>query len=255
MDTAALDTPMLLDGRVFHARLWLRRHRLQYRVYYLWLPLHRLDQVPGVRHNRFAAFSIRDRDYGPRDGSPLEPWIRERLAGAGIPLTAKHQIVLLTMPRTFWFGFNPVSFWLVFAENGALQYVLNEVNNTVGQHHFYLCRPAADGTARADKVFHVSPFFDRRGHYLFRYRMMGDRCSILIDYHAPGGGIRLKTGLGGRLIPLGHKVLWRFGLRFPLQTALAWTRIHWHAVRLMLKGIKHRKKPEQVQPNFTAGPP
>ncbi len=77
-------------GSVAHRRFFPRGHRFTYGVYYLWLDLAELTvmdrTVPGFGYNRAAPFAFHDRDHGPRDGSPLRPWLEGYLLEAGIDL-------------------------------------------------------------------------------------------------------------------------------------------------------------------------
>ena len=75
-----LDSALYL-GRVMHKRLRPFRHKFSYRVFSLVLDL---DELPylGLRwlsYNRFNLLSFHDRDHGPRDGSPLRPWVEDAL--------------------------------------------------------------------------------------------------------------------------------------------------------------------------------
>lgn len=252
--------PALLIGHVYHTRSFLRRHHLAYRVYDLWLPLSQRAACRTLRRHRRAPFALCDRDFGPRTGEDLAGWIWARLAEWDVPLTpATGEVVLVTMPGTFGFGFNPITFWLCFDQQGQLRAALNEVHNTFGEQHFYLCRKpdhtpiTAEDTLEAEKVFHVSPFFARRGTYRFRYRLApdGGACAFHIDYHGPDGTLRLKTGLVGRLAPLTPRALRRCGWRFPVQPLVVWLRIHWHAFVLHRLGIPYRPRPEQLDTRIT----
>jgi len=261
---AFITLPHILAGHVYHTRSFLRRHHLAYRVYYLWLPLSRRTDCRTLRRFRRAPFALCDRDFGPRTGADLEGWIWAQLAEWGVPLTpATGEVVLVTMARTFGFGFNPITFWLCFDREGQLRAVLNEVHNTFGEQHFYLCRKpdhapiAADDVLEAEKVFHVSPFFARRGMYRFRYHVTpgaSPKVALLIDYHGPDGTLRLKTGLVGRLGALTPQTLRRAGWRFPLQPLGVWLRIHWHAFLLHRLGIPYRPKPGQQAERITPAP-
>jgi DUF1365 family protein len=111
---------------------------------------------------------IRSRDYGPRDGSPLLPWIRQQLATAGLP--ADGEVWLQTFPRVFGYAFNPVSFWYCHDSHGQLIAVLADVNNTFGEHHAYLlanpmAAPSSTAALSCRKLLHVSPFCQVAGHY------------------------------------------------------------------------------------------
>jgi uncharacterized protein len=243
--TAAL----FYTGEVMHRRLAPVSHAFRHGVFFMRL---RVDaetlRWPALfSRNRWNLFSFHDADHGPRDGSPLEPWIRELLARQGLAC-ADGAIWLQAFPRVLGYVFNPVSFWLCHDRAGALRAVLAEVSNTFGERHNYLVahadgRPIAPGdwlTAR--KVFHVSPFFAVSGHYRFRFAETGARCNFRIDYHDERGA-QLITSIGGTGAPLRTAALVRAFFRYPWLTLGVILRIHYHALRLWLKRVPFHAKP------------
>ncbi|WP_341743687.1 DUF1365 domain-containing protein [Azonexus hydrophilus] len=234
-------SPELFLGHVMHRRLRPAVNAFVYPVFYLQLPVRRLGECDcGIFSvDRRNILSLRSADYGPRDGSPLLPWITGVLREHGLPDDG--EIVLQTFPRVFGYVFNPVSFWYCRDRAGALIAVLAEVNNTFGGHHSYLLhdhgRPLADGAElHAAKIFHVSPFCEVEGSYLFRFRLDRDTQVARIDY-ADADGDLLLTSISGR--PQGWRAgsLLRNFLRMPLLTAGVIFRIHWQALKLWLKGV------------------
>ena len=243
-------TPRLLTGHVMHKRFFPKENGFTYGIYYIAVPLskiHALDHGWRFGVNRFALSGFYEKDHGPRDGSSLETWMRHILAERNIAVDG--EIILLCMPRVLHHVFNPVSFWLCHDAAGKLVAVLYEVNNTFGETHSYLCS-APDGITgntwlNAEKVFHVSPFLPREGSYQFRITQNDDKFGVWINYHAGDGRLQLATALTGVFAPWSadslHKVYWRY----PLVSLIALIRIHWHAVRLLLKGVRYIKKPIQ----------
>jgi len=240
MDGLAMTGPTpygeLLHGQVMHDRLRPRRHRFTYPVFYLRLNLARLEECNsrwfGVDRRRLL--SLRTRDYGPRDGSNLERWMRALLREHG--MEADGDIWLQTFPRIAGFAFNPVSFWHCHDARGALRAVLAEVNNTFGDRHLYLLRVGPDGRAACAKQLHVSPFCQVQGEYRFRFRIGAASHATHIDYH-DGAGLLLKTAIAGKPVPLRDAALLGAMLRQPLQCVAIVARIHWQALRLWLKGV------------------
>jgi len=236
------DAARLLTGRVMHARLRPIPHRFAYPVFYVSCDLARLGQIERwwLRMDRWAPLSLAMRDYGPRDGRPLETWMRERLAEADIP--ADGPIWLQTMPRLLGYAFNPVSFCFCHDRAGALRALYADVRNTFGGHHGYLL--SAPGHAPIDdhtmlacrKTFHVSPFCDVTGHYVFRVRRDGERVAVAIDY-ADTEGLILRTALTLRAAPLDGARALNTLIRQPLDIVAVILRIHWQALRLWLKRV------------------
>lgn len=236
----------LVYGQVMHARLRPAPHRFVYPLFYVRLNLARLDECQsrwfGV--DRWRPLSIRRRDYGPRDGSSLERWMRALLRAHQID--ADGDIWLQTFPRVAGYAFNPVSFWHCHDSAGQLRAVLAEVNNTFGESHRYLMpiAPTAGGvaTCTADKQMHVSPFCPVEGHYRFRFRLGAARHCTGLDY-SDKDGLLLRTSLSGHPVPMTERALAAALLRYPLLGLGIVLRIHWQALRLWLKRVPFFSKP------------
>lgn len=245
-------TPHILFGKVMHQRLFPRKNGFVYGIYYLFFPLSKTQEMQdGWRFgvNRPGLMSFYDRDHGHRDGRDLSSWVSERLAEADIK--ADGEIFLMTMPRVFGHVFNPVSFYFCFDSTKILKAVICEVNNTFGETHSYICKyPAETGTdsstwMQAEKIFHVSPFLERQGHYRFNFTIQAEKINIIIDYYAADGQKQLLTSVGGNLYPMTRQNRRRAFWRYPLVALVALARIHWHAVKLLAKGIRYVPKPLQ----------
>lgn len=239
----------LLIADVSHARQRPKRNAFRYGVYYLCFALDQmaeLGRLSLLSHNRPNLFSFHDRDYGACDGSPPEAWIRDLLKTWNVP-QADGRVVLLTLPRLLGYVFNPVSFWFCLDKEGGLRAVLSEVSNTFGDRHGYICfhddrRPiTSDDWLQSDKVFHVSPFIEIKGHYRFRFAYREDKVGVWID-HYDEEGLLLTTSLTGRRVPLTSGALLRCFFRFPLVTVKVIGLIHFQALKLWLKGIRYRTR-------------
>ena len=70
--------PSIGFGHVVHQRLRPARHGFTYPVLFLRVPVSRLDALKSrwLSLDRFNLFGFHRRDFGPCDGSELEPWIR-----------------------------------------------------------------------------------------------------------------------------------------------------------------------------------
>lgn len=233
--------PRLVLGQVMHRRLRPARHAFAYPVFYVELPLR--DLAAAARWpfsiDRANLLSFYTSDHGPRDGSPLLPWIEGLLAAHGLPTGGA--IVLQTFPRVLGYVFKPVSFWYCHDRAGALVAILAEVNNTFGATHSYLLHhggaPLADGAPlQARKEMPVSPFNRTSGHYQFHFRCSGERRLARVDYADADGAI-LLTSLSGRARAWSAWALLAAFLRMPLLTLGITLRIHWQALRLWCKRL------------------
>ena len=122
-----MTSPRIFLGHVMHRRLRPAVNAFVYPVFYVQLPLRDLASANcGIFSvNRRNVLSFHDADHGPRDGSPLLPWIEALLTQRGLP--SDGEIVLQTFPRLFGYVFNPVSFWYCHDRGGALIAILAEV--------------------------------------------------------------------------------------------------------------------------------
>ncbi|CAM2141387.1 Cyclopropane fatty acid synthase [Pararobbsia alpina] len=232
----------LLTGYVSHARLRPVRHAFRYPVFQVLCDLGRLDELPrwwfGVDRTRLV--SIHASDFGPRDGRPLDAWMRERLAQEGIP--ANGAIWLQAIPRIAGYAFNPVCFWYCHDTEGRLRALYADVRNTFGEHHGYLLsapdhEPITDDSVlMTRKTFHVSPFCDVDGHYAFRVRRDGRRLVVCIDYDDATGPL-LRTAIGMHIEPFDGRRVCRVLLTQPFVAVGVMARIHWQALRLWIKRV------------------
>ena len=234
--------PKLLVGHVMHRRLRPARNAFVYPVFFVQLPLRNLaaGNCPIFSVDRSNLLSFRQKDHGPRDGSPLLPWIEDLLRKRGLPDDG--EIILQCFPRVFGYVFNPVSLWFCHNNAGQLIAVLAEVSNTFGGRYSYLLHhpdgsPLVDGEViNATKDFHVSPFCEVEGGYRFRFYLQRNAPVVRIDYDDAEGEL-LLTSISGRKKAWSTSALLAAFIRMPLLTAGVMFRIHWQALKLWLKGV------------------
>lgn len=252
--------PTVCIGDVMHARTQPVRNQFTYPLFYLRLPLGRLSalNVPWLAINKPGLCQVLDKDHGPQDGASLLSWVRSILESRNLETLADEgEIVLQTMPRIFGYTFNPVSFFFCYDKSTTLRAVICEVSNTFGERHNYIVAHSDAAPILpnewliADKVFHVSPFFPRTGHYRFRFSGTPANPIAMIDYRSgePETGLSaeglsgLRTWVRGCAKPLTGKSMRSALIRFPLMTLSVIVRIHWQALRLWLKKVPFYSKP------------
>ncbi len=238
-------------GHVRHERKVPKHRKFKYGLYYVYLDLAELDDLnrslKHFGHDGPGLMKLRDRDHGPRDGSPLRPWIDDLLARADIVLGDGGRVCLLTFPRVLGFGFYPVSFWYCFGGDGEPRAILAEVHNTFGEHHNYLLHAHGapmDWKQRpeATKVFHVSPFIEMDGRYEFHFTPPGDKLAIsLYDYIK--GDLLLIAGVSVARRDLTDAEIMRTFWRYGPMSLRAWLLIHWQALHIVAKRISYVPKP------------
>ena len=245
----------LYAGTVTHRRVRPRPHRLRYRVFWMLLDLDEIDRLPRrlrlFSHNRFNAVSFFDADHGDGSGRLLRDQVEGHLRAAGLAPDGG-AIRLFCMPRIFGYGFNPLSVYFCYQRDGSLAAILYEVHNTFHERHSYLIPVDRDaGVAGAPgavieqhcrKGFYVSPFMDMDMSYAFRVAVPDQRVMVAIRA-ADNDGLLLAAALRGERIALTDLALLRALATHPLLTLKVIGAIHWHALRMVLKGFRLRPRP------------
>jgi uncharacterized protein len=233
----------LYVGSVFHRRLKPKPHRFRYRLFWLLVDLDEIDDLDRrlrvFSHNRFNLFSLFDRDHGDGGASSLGPQARELLTAHGID--AGGPIRLLCMPRTFGYGFNPLSVYFCSRADGALAALIYQVHNTFGERHSYVL-PVEVGAEAARqacaKTFFVSPFLPTGLRYEFHATPPGETVMLAIRASGPDGVV-LRAALAGERRELTDAALLKAALSAPLEAMKTTAAIHWEALRLWAKGVAY----------------
>lgn len=243
-------------GSVTHRRFAPRSHSLRYRAFWLLLDL---DELPALTaklrlfsYNRPNLFSLHDVDHGDGSRTPLRVQIDCCLREGGIDLTGG-AVRLLCMPRTLGYSFNPLSIYFCYRADDTLAAVMYEVHNTFGERHSYLI--PADTAAclvrqRCHKTFYVSPFMDMEMRYEFRVYPPDSRIAVAIRAKGAEGPL-MNACLAGARRDLTDPALLRAFMAVPAVTLKVITAVHWHALRLWLKGLRFRPRPPKPDRQVT----
>jgi len=251
--------PSLYTGAVVHKRLQPFVHTLDYSVFSLLLDIDCLAQTSRqsgiLKYNKPGVVSFYDKDHGPRDGTPIRPWLDRTLTAQGVdgPIGP---VRLLCFPRLWGYVFNPLSIYYCYRPGGQLAAVLYEVCNTFGEWHGYLLKAdTPDGgdpiRQTTEKVFHVSPFMPVDGRYAFTLKPPSERLSLTIRYQDADGVDRMIARHMGKRADLSRATVLRALLRHPLMTWKVTAGIHWEALKLWLKGAVYHPKPAPPEHEIT----
>ncbi len=213
-----------------------------------------LEEAPRLFRKRWLwsaerpAFSwLRRGDHMGDPERPLAESVRD-LVAKETGRFAKGPVSLLTQLRTLGHGFNPVSFYFVYEEDGKrLQAVVAEVNNTPWREQHCYVLPCEDGyadawTFRLRKNFHVSPFMPMDVEYTWSFTRPGNDLGVTMTSSRKGGDFFSAT-LNLKRREITGSSLARVLLRFPLMTLRIIVAIHWQALRLWLKGAAFHVHP------------
>ncbi len=241
--TTTTPVPCLYVGRVMHHRLRPFRQRFTYRMWTLFVPLDAWDDLArGLRLLSVEGrnlLSLKARDHGPRDGRPLEPWVRAQLHERGID-PGDGRIFMLAMPRVLGYVFNPLTVYYAYDRAERLVALLYEVKNTFGGQHVYAfaVEPEARRLAHdCAKEFYVSPFIGMDARYSFNLQPPGERLSVVINERVAEGP-QLVASLTARRRPLTDRRLARLLVAMGPLTFKVIAGIHLEAVKLWWRGAR-----------------
>ena len=245
---------VIYTGFVEHTRFMPVYHQLRYPLYVYGLELDELNELdkklPLFGYNRFRPASIHDADYLDYGKGKIKDKLLAHLQSEGID-TRISRVVLITSARYFNYIFNPVSFYYCFSESNELAAVVVEVNNTFGERHVYVPKPAEqkrkndtdDYRFIADKNFFVSPFNTLEGTYEFFFSPLHPELDVRINL-IRNDEIAFKAKLYGHSKPLTPSTHFSNMLRNPLTPHLTTARILWQAAKLRLgKKLPFQEKP------------
>jgi uncharacterized protein len=236
-------------GTTTHIREQPFRRSFRHRIAMLEVDIDRLGEAEKLSHlfsvDHGNAISFRQADHGERrKGGSLRGWAEDRFAQAGIKLPGG-QIRLLSFPRVLGYGFAPISIWLGHDVRGALRAVIYEVHNTFGETHSYVSAFESTGVrTRAEKDFHVSPFFDVSGEYRFTLNPGEDGMGLVVENINPDGRSHTAS-LTVRPTALTTPAILKWLVAMPISGLGVMVAIHWQALRLLMKGARYRDKPGQ----------
>lgn len=256
----------LYIGKVMHQRMQGPAYRFEYRVFSLLIDLDDFElNFPGLRWlsaNRFNLFSVHQRDLGARQKEiSLRGWISKVCAAEGIDIT-EGKVLINTYPRILGYQFNPLNVWYCYDKEDRLVAINCEVSNTFGEFHHYLLHDHGNVLddpfrGQADKVFHVSPFLDMNMRYHFRINKPAERLSVVIRETAlneKGEELTLVATHHAHRATLSAASLWREALRIPFLTVKIISLIHWHALKIWLKGGIFHKSPPKPSSEISSCP-
>jgi len=240
--------PSLYVTRVMHLRMLPardRKHQFRYSAFRFWLDIDRIEETLNrlrtVGHNRFNLFGFYERDHGPRDGSPLRPWVETLLDREGI--ARPDRIMLYCLPRVFGYEFNPLAIYCAYDAQGSLTGVVYQVRNTDGDLSPYVANIRRDGLRHSvDKNFYVSPFIDGDQRYGFTLNAPNETVSLRIKVDDPKGLTMIATEVG-EVRALTDSALLKLALVKPFMSFKITLGIYFEAVRLRLKGAPFFKHP------------
>jgi DUF1365 family protein len=229
--------PALYRTRIHHYRRHPLKHGFGYRGYW-WLI--NIDENNGLPPLPQLFSRLRPRDYSGDSDLSIADNVRNFLRASGCD-AADLSISMLTTPRQFGYGFNPITLYYCQRTDGSLAAQVAEVHNTYGGRHRYLLTPDTDFTSVVEKQLYVSPFFDVSGRYRIHAPIPGQRISLAVRMERDDEPPFIASVVGERVPITAMTVAASLIIGSPLLTS---ARIRFQGIRLWLKGLKvHSRNP------------
>jgi DUF1365 family protein len=259
------DRSAIYEGWISHRRGGPVEHAFRYRLFMPLLDLERLparlDRHPLWSARRPAPVRFRRSDFLGGSDAPLADQARD-LVAERTGSRPGGPVLLLANPRFLGVGFNPASFFFLYAgEHGPLEAVIVEVTNTPwGERTTYVLeRGAAAGPGgvlrgRFQKRLHVSPFMPMEQGYELSVGEPGSDLRVEIR-NLEGERIVFEASLELHRRELTPARSTRILLSYPPATAATLARIYWNALRLKLKGARYHRHPLRRRSRLTAPRP
>ena len=212
--------PALYAAEITHLRRSPIKHHFRYRASY-WLVDYDEMSEPSAFATPLARFERADHSD-----------VRAFLTEHGV---LADRILMLAMPRTLGYVFNPISVFWCYDSSGERVAVLAEVQNTYGERHIYLLQPDQGGGFEVDKAFYVSPFYPVDGRYEIRVSEPGASVSVTVTLRREGNVSFVASLTGERRSATIVSRVFAPLLRPALRVAIL---IRWQGLRLWLRGLK-----------------
>lgn len=165
--------PGIFAGKVRHRRHTSPKHQFSYNVKMLLLDLDDIDgalqKVRFLSRQRMSLLGFDESRYLPdTSGRSLKEKVLSRVKEK-IILDGDERVYMLTQPRSLGVHFNPVTFYVVYKQDGNFTFLL-EVTNTpwLERHTYVLVDPMTTKNIHQyhfKKMFHISPFMGMDYHY------------------------------------------------------------------------------------------
>ena len=242
----------LYECQVMHHRMHPKKHRFVYRLFLFGIELSEVEtlanQLTPLSYNRFNLFSFYDRDHMQSDDRSARQKIISHCREHGVECPEDARVFLVTMPRIAGYIFNPVSFYFISTAGSEPLCAVAEVSNTYREMKPYVLTEFSKGRfrLRIPKHFYVSPFSSLDLEFDFDLGLPGSQLDIRIDEYEGNQKILASTLTGTPQPFTGSRLLW-FAVKYPLLTVRVMAQIHWHALKLKLKGIAHHSKEDNPQ--------
>ena len=232
---------------VIHTRHAPKHYSFAHKFFWFKLDLNSLDTFPDKYFsiNKKGIYSFFDIDHMNLGGQTAKDNFIAFAKEKGLSSDVKN-IWLYSQVRFLGYVFNPVSFVLIEDVSGKLHSII-EIGNTFNElkpffvHNDHFSEKGFEFSTI--KHFYISPFIAHDNTMTFKFSKDNDDIRIGIkDFSS--SECTLSIGFKGKEIEASNTNLFKVTSKIPFVTLKIIFLIHYHALRLWLKGIRYYKKSE-----------
>ena len=225
----------IIFGKTTHKRFISKKHSFTYPLYLLEVDICDLNKLSSSNklfgYNK-GFISINDNDYLGDERKSISEKINNEIKSLAC-YEKINRIKMISIPRFGKKTFRPVGFYICYdKDNNCIAYIA-EVSNTYHERHLYKMENNKESLTQS-KVFHVSPFFEEKGEYIFKWKDTKTRFECHIDYQINNETVFYANFLGNKHTLTYSNVI-KLLLLYPLTATLVFPRIIYQA------GILHFK--------------
>lgn len=240
----------LFEGFITHRRVEPKLHEFRYDIFQFYLDLDHIGELnsvsPLLSLEKFNYISFYRKNYFTDQRNDLKATLLQHI---GIHSNhSDYKVYLLTHLSFAGFCFNPISLYFIYHNNVFTSMVAEVTNTPWHERHLYVldtptrCTPPIYYfTAR--KSLHVSPFMSMNYDYQFNLKKTNEDIILHIS-NRQDQKVTFNATLSMSSKPLTKNNLHACLRRYPLLTQKIVSLIHWHALKLCLKGVPFHSHPK-----------
>jgi len=233
----------IYNGYVMHERKFPVLHKFTYPVIFFAININEIENlkksIKGFSNSSKSFIKIDPNDYLYGKGAFADQ-LKKIYDNKDV-----NSIIVVTVLKFLIPTFNPVNFYFFLDKKEKPLKIIAEVNNTFKERHIYVLDGNNDFPFEGEhkKEFHVSPFNNMNGKYMFNFNYPGDNFNVKIKLYDDEECI-IEAKLWGKGDLLTTSNLWRKIINHPFIIASTLPRIVYQAFLLKVKyKLKVFKKP------------
>ena len=244
----------LFEGLINHNRTGKINHFFKNKINAILLDLNR-DNKDNVKKplffstNNFNFFCWSASDHGARkkgtNKDDLYEYILSLITNSSYDKEKIKDIKLLTFPKVFGYGFNPLSVYFCYNSNNFLVYTVFEVKNTFGDIHNYVLKNTNNKviTQQVLKKLFVSPFYNKKGHYNLYANHIDKKIITSVEYIMNNNTVFLAS-MNLKEVQINNLNILKSMVKLIVFPGKIWINIHLQAFLLWLKKSRIYKIPK-----------